>query len=193
MTSKAFLSLNPEKSAVPFRCLITGFGLLDFLTLLLVSFPIIHGKETIGVTALIGVVIGVVLILSQPRVTNVEKSIIIQASPEDIARETESFQSFNAWSPWNKATPEVHYTIVTFEGFARTFYSDIKLEPQGNSTKVTWIYDGYNNTFKEKAIWVLTKSDLKEQYEEGLATLKEIVERKVRERSTGGEDSLRGH
>ena len=143
----------------------------------------------VGVTALIGIVIGVLLILSQPRVTHVEKSIFIQASPEDIARETESFQSFNAWSPWNKGTPEVHYTIVTFEGFAGTFYSDIKLESQGDSTKVTWIYNGHNNTFKEKAIWVLTKSDLKEQYDEGLAALKDIVERRVRESSVG--DSLK--
>ena len=145
----------------------------------------------VGIAALIGIVIGVVLVLSQPGVTHVEKSIVIQASPEDIARETESFQSFSAWSPWNKATPEVHYTIVTFEGFSGTFYSDIKLEPQGDSTKVTWIYNGQNNNFKEKAMWVLAKSDLKEQYDEGLAALKEIVERKVRERSRGGADSLK--
>ncbi|HMG90382.1 MAG TPA: hypothetical protein VK589_09985 [Chryseolinea sp.] len=143
----------------------------------------------LGIVALIGIVVGVVLILSQPKVTHVEKSIVIQASPEDIARETESFQSFNAWSPWNKATPEVHYTIVTFEGFDGTFYSDIKLEPQGDSTKVTWIYNGHNNTFKEKAIWILTKGDLNEQYDEGLSALKEIVERKILERSTAA-DSL---
>ena len=138
----------------------------------------------LGIVGLIGVVIIVALIVAQPTVTHVEKSIVIQGTPDDIARETESFQSFNAWSPWNKATPEVHYTIVTFEGFAGTFYSDIKLEPQGNTTKVTWIYNGHNNTFKEKAIWILTKGDLNKQYDEGLAVLKEIVEKKVRERST---------
>ena len=137
----------------------------------------------LGIVALIGVVIVVALIVAQPTVTHVEKSIVIQGTPEDIARETESFQSFSALSPWNKGTPEVHYTIVTFEGFAGTFYSDIKLEPQGDATKVTWIYNGHNNTFKEKAIWILTKGDLNKQYDEGLATLKEVVERKVLERS----------
>jgi hypothetical protein len=140
--------------------------------------------KIIGVLALISIVIGVAVILSQPSVVHVEKSIIILGSPADVATETESFQSFNAWSPWNKSNPEVHYTIVAFEGFGGTFYSDIKLEPQGDSTKVTWIYDGRNNSLKEKAMWVLMKGNLNAQYDEGLAALKDIVERKMLERST---------
>jgi hypothetical protein len=40
----------------------------------------------------------------------------------------------------------MHYTIVTFEGFAGTFYSDIKLELEAGGTKVSWIYDGENST-----------------------------------------------
>jgi len=145
--------------------------------------------KIVGILALISIVIGVAIILSQPIVVHVEKSIVILGSPEDVVTETESFQSFNAWSPWNKSNPEVHYTIVAFEGFAGTFYSDIKLEPQGDSTKVTWIYDGRNNSFKEKAMWVLMKGNLNAQYEEGLAALKDIVERKMLKRSTPG-DSL---
>lgn len=133
----------------------------------------------VGTMALIGVVIGFGLIISQPRIAHVERSIVIHALPEEIARETESFQSFNAWSPWNKSNPELHYTIVTFEGFSGTFYSDIKLEPQSEGTKVTWIYDGQNNNLKEKAMWILMKGDLNEQYEEGLRALKEVVERKA--------------
>jgi hypothetical protein len=146
----------------------------------------------LGIVALIGVVIGVVVILSQPDVTHVERSIVIQGSKEDIARETESFQSFDAWSPWNKSDSDVHYTIVAFEGFGGTFYSDIKLEPQGEATKVTWIYNGHNDSFKEKAMWILMKGDLNKQYDEGLAALKAIVERKVLERSTPA-DSVRNH
>ena len=142
-----------------------------------------------GILALISIVIGVAVILSQPGAAHVEKSIVIQGSPTDVARETESFQSFNAWSPWNKSNPEVHYTIVAFEGFDGTFYSDFKLEPQGDSTKVTWIYDGHNNSFREKAMWILMKGNLNAQYDEGLEALKEIVERKTLERSTPA-DSL---
>ena len=139
--------------------------------------------KVVGVMVLIGVIIGVGMVLSQPKVAHVEKSIFILASPEAIARETESFQSFSAWSPWNKSNPEVHYTIVTFEGFAGTFYSDIKLEPEAGGTKVTWIYDGQNNTIKEKAMWILMKGDLNDQYDEGLNVLKEIVERKLLDNS----------
>ena len=140
--------------------------------------------KVLGVMSLIGVTIGVVMILSQPKVVRIEKSIFIQGSPEAIARETESFQSFSAWSPWNKSNPETHYTIVTFEGFAGTFYSDIKLEPESGGTKVTWIYDGQNNTIKEKAMWILMKGDLNDQYDEGLKVLKDIVERKSLESLT---------
>lgn len=134
--------------------------------------------KIVGVFALIGVTLGVVMILSQPKVVHVQKSIFIQGSPEAIARETETFQSFSAWSPWNKSNPEMHYTIVTFEGFAGTFYSDIKLEPEEGGTKVTWIYNGENNTIKEKAMWIMMKGDLNDQYDEGLKVLKDIVERK---------------
>lgn len=127
---------------------------------------------------LLGIAIVAAFVLSQPRVVHIEKSIVISGSPEAVARVTESFQSFSAWSPWNKTNPEVRYTIVTFEGFSGTFYSDFKLEPRGDSTKVTWIYDGQNNTLKEKAMWILTKGDLNEQYEVGLRALKEVVEKK---------------
>lgn len=132
----------------------------------------------VGIIALMVVVIGMAAIVSQPGTVHVERSILIEASPEEIARETESFQSFSAWSPWNKSGQEEHFTIVTFEGFS-TFCSEIKLEPQEDGTKVTWIYDGQNNSLKEKATWILMKGDLSDQYEAGLSALKEIVERKA--------------
>ena len=132
----------------------------------------------VGTVAVIGIIVGLALVLSQPKVVRIQKSIFVKGSPQQIARETESFQSFNAWSPWNKTNPEAHYTIVTFEGFSGTFYSDFKLEPQGDSTKVTWIYEGENNSIKEKAMWILMKGDLNMQYENGLSALKELVESK---------------
>jgi len=135
--------------------------------------------KSIGVGALIVLLIGSVVVLMQPAKVHVEKSIVINAKPEMIKAEIESFQSFNAWSPWSKASPETRFTIVVFEGFDGTFYSDLKMEPAGDGTKVTWIYDGNNNSFKEKAMWMMRKGDLNDQYDEGLKALKEIVERKA--------------
>ena len=160
----------PVSNAAHFFFVLSSFGDNSFQTM--------QSLRIIGVIALIGVILSVVLILSQPMVVHIEKSIFIKGSPQAIQRETESFQSFSAWSPWNKLDPEMHYTIVTFEGFAGTFYSDIKLEPEAGGTKVTWIYDGENSTLKERAMWIFLKRDLNERYDEGLRALKDIVERK---------------
>lgn len=146
--------------------------------------------KIIGIVSLVLVILGIVVILMQPTKVHVEKSIVINGTPAAITEEIESFQSFNAWSPWSKASPETHYTIVAFEGFGGTFYSDIKLEPEGEGTKVTWIYDGNNDGFKGKAMWILMKGNLNEQYDVGLKTLKRIVESKpVSEQSPAPADS----
>jgi hypothetical protein len=146
--------------------------------------------KIIGIITLVLVIIGIVVILMQPSKVHVEKSIVINGTPAAITEEIESFQSFNAWSPWSKASPETHYTIVAFEDFAGTFYSDIKLEPKGEGTKVTWIYDGNNDGLKSKAMWILMKGNLNEQYDAGLKTLKRIVEKKsLSEESSSASDS----
>jgi len=146
--------------------------------------------KIIGIITLVLVIIGIVVILMQPSKVHVEKSIVINGTPAAITEEIESFQSFNAWSPWSKASPETHYTIVAFEDFAGTFYSDIKLESEGEGTKVTWIYDGNNDGLKSKAMWILMKGNLNEQYDAGLKTLKRIVEKKsLSEESSSASDS----
>ena len=133
-----------------------------------------------GIAALAVVAILIALILAQPMQAHVEKSIVINGPSSSISEEIGGFQSFDAWSPWNKISPEMKYTIVTFEGFGGTFCSEIKLEPEGANTKVTWIYDGTNDGLKGKAIWMLLKGRMEDQYTTGLAALKKLIESKPR-------------
>jgi hypothetical protein len=131
-----------------------------------------------GVAILAFVIVFVVVVLAQPNRAHVEKSIVINGPASSINEEIGGFQSFDAWSPWSKLSPEVKYTIVTFEGFDGTFCSEIKLEPGGDTTKVTWIYDGTNDGFKGKAMWMLMRGRMEEQYNTGLAALKKRIESK---------------
>jgi len=130
-----------------------------------------------GIAALTLLAILIVVVLSQPTQAHVEKSIIINGPSSSINEEIGGFQSFDAWSPWSKIN-EVKYTIVTFEGFDGTFCSEIKLEPDGANTKVTWIYDGVNDGFKGKAMWMLMRGRMEDQYNTGLAALKKLIESK---------------
>ena len=131
-----------------------------------------------GIAALAVIAILIAVIWTQPTQAHVEKSIVINGPSALIKDEISSFQSFDAWSPWSKISPEVKYTIVTFEGFDGTFCSEIKLEPDGANTKVTWIYDGINDGFKGKAMWMLMKGRMEDQYNTGLAALKKLIESK---------------
>lgn len=129
----------------------------------------------VGVTIIAVILVCLGLISAQPEKVHVEKSIVINGTPSAISKEVERFQQVEPVSPWSK----VHqtYTIITFEDFGGTIYSDIKLEPEGNITKVTWIYDGYNTSLKDKAMWLFNRRDLDAQYDVGLKTLKRIVEK----------------
>ena len=131
-----------------------------------------------GIAALALLAILIVVVLTQPTKAHVERSIIINGPSSAINEEIGGFQSFDAWSPWSKISPEVKYTIVTFEGFDGTFCSEIKLEPDGANTKVTWIYDGVNDGFKGKAMWMLMRGRMEDQYNTGLAALKKLIEGK---------------
>ena len=128
----------------------------------------------IGVFAVL--LVFVALVLAQPTQAHVERSIVINGPSSAINNEIGGFQSFDAWSPWSKISPEVKYTIVSFEGFDGTFCSEIKLEAVGSNTKVTWIYDGANDGFKGKAMWMLMKGRMEDQYSTGLAALKKLIE-----------------
>ncbi len=124
------------------------------------------------------VAILVIVVAIQPTQVHLEKSISINGPASSINAEITRFQSFDAWSPWSKISHEVKYTIVAFEGFDGTFYSEIKLEPEGGATKVTWIYEGTNDGLKGKAMWMLMKGRMEDQYDRGLSALKKLVESK---------------
>lgn len=67
---------------------------------------------------------------------------------------------------------------LIFGGYVGNFYSEIILSPEGTGTKVTWTYDGDNDNFVSKAMWVFMGGMLGSQYEEGLADLKKFIEGK---------------
>ena len=67
---------------------------------------------------------------------------------------------------------------MTFAGYDGVFYSEFRLTPEGNGTRVTWTYDGENRGLKGKAIWVFAGAMLSSQYKQGLQDLKNLVEDK---------------
>ena len=134
-----------------------------------------------GIAILVVVIIFVGVVLVQPSEAHVEESIVINGPASSINEEIGGFQSFDAWSPWSKISPEVKYTIVSFEGFDGTFCSEIKLEPEGANTRVTWVYNGVNDGFKGKAMWMLMEGRMKDQYTTGLAALKKRIEARLSE------------
>jgi Polyketide cyclase / dehydrase and lipid transport len=68
---------------------------------------------------------------------------------------------------------------MTFNGYDGKFYSEFKLTPEEDGTRVTWTYDGQNVGLKGKAIWVFAGSVLSSQYQQGLIDLKHLVEDKI--------------
>jgi len=67
---------------------------------------------------------------------------------------------------------------MTFAGYEGIFYSEFKLTPEGNATRVTWTYDGENTGLKGKALWVFAGGVLASEYQHGLKALKDLVENK---------------
>ena len=129
-----------------------------------------------GIVVIVLAALLLIFVMFQPSQAHVEKSIVINGSAAAINDEIGRFQNFDAWSPWSKISPEVKYSIVTFEGFTGTFCSEIKLEAEGSGTKVTWIYDGLNDGLKGKMMWVLMRGRMEDQYDIGLAALKKLIE-----------------
>ena len=68
---------------------------------------------------------------------------------------------------------------MTFAGYDGIFYSEFRLTPEGNGTRVTWTYDGENTGLKGKAIWVFAGGMLASHYSHGLKDLKKLVEDKI--------------
>jgi hypothetical protein len=69
--------------------------------------------------------------------------------------------------------------VMTFNGYDGKFYSEFRLTPEGDGTRVTWTYDGQNVGLKGKAIWLFAGSVLGGQYQQGLIDLKHLVEDKL--------------
>lgn len=67
-------------------------------------------------------------------------------------------------------------TGLKFEGFNGESIAEFTLKPEGNGTKVTWTYDGPDNGFMGKAIWLMMGSMLDTQYQDGLNDLKKLIE-----------------
>jgi len=74
--------------------------------------------------------------------------------------------------------------VITFEGLAGRYVSEIRLEPVDGGTKVTWTYDsdysqaaGMSGSM-EKISEMFTGPKLKDRYDAGLKALKQVVERK---------------
>lgn len=68
---------------------------------------------------------------------------------------------------------------LSFDGYEGTSYSEFILEPSDEGTKVTWTYEGTNDGFMGKAMWVAMGTMMSGQYEEGLMDLKKLVESKA--------------
>ena len=65
------------------------------------------------------VAVGLVFVaggLLLPSTTHVERSVVIERSPEQVFATLDSFERFNAWSPWAEYDPQARYT---FDGPAR--------------------------------------------------------------------------
>lgn len=69
-------------------------------------------KWVLAAIVAIGLVLGVGGLLL-PSATHVERSIVVERSPEQVFATLDSFERFNAWSPWAEYDPQAQYT---FEG-----------------------------------------------------------------------------
>ncbi|MBY0434452.1 MAG: SRPBCC family protein [Cyclobacteriaceae bacterium] len=65
---------------------------------------------------------------------------------------------------------------LTFEGQPGTSYATFVLEPMGDGTTVTWMYDGKNEGMMGKAMWMMMSGMMNDVYIQGLSDLKAYVE-----------------
>ncbi len=65
---------------------------------------------------------------------------------------------------------------LSFEGYEGKAYAEFIFTPEGEDTKVTWTYDGTNDGIMGKAMWMVMRTFLDSQYEQGLRDLKSYVE-----------------
>jgi hypothetical protein len=159
------------------------------------------------------------LMMAAPAANHVESTIIINASPAAIYKETNGFKSFSEWSPLSD--PRAKYTyegpesgvgaritwdgpkagrgyqeiteseenhriknVLTYDGLAGVFVSEIRLEAVDGGTRVTCTYDSdYSqaagmSSSMDKISEMFMAATLKDRYDASLKALKSIVEHK---------------
>jgi uncharacterized protein YndB with AHSA1/START domain len=67
-------------------------------------------KWVLAAIAAIGLVLGLGGLLL-PATTHVERSVVIDRSPEQVFATLNSFERFSAWSPWAEYDPQAKYTL----------------------------------------------------------------------------------
>lgn len=72
-------------------------------------------KWVLAAFAVLGLIF-VAASLLLPSTTHVERSVVIERSPDHVFATLDSFERFSAWSPWAEYDPQAKYT---FEGPAR--------------------------------------------------------------------------
>lgn len=65
---------------------------------------------------------------------------------------------------------------LSFEGMDGKAYAEFIITPQGAGTTLTWTYDGTNEGFRDKAIWLFVSGMLNDQYAQGLNDVKAYLE-----------------
>jgi hypothetical protein len=75
-----------------------------------------------------------------------------------------------------KSYSMIHQKLSFVEPFASIADNDFTVESIGDSTKVTWIYYGYNKGIIEKWMGLTMDSFIGKDYEKGLAKLKAKLE-----------------
>ena len=73
-------------------------------------------------------------------------------------------------------------TSLEFNGMPGTNFSDWTFTPEGDKTKVTWTLDGAESNFFLRPFNLIFKSSVEKSYKDGLASIKEIVEKRAQEK-----------
>jgi len=71
----------------------------------------------------------------------------------------------------------IHQKLTFIEPWTSEADNDFAIESLGDSTKVTWIYDGKNNGIIEKWMVLTIEGFIGEDYEKDLAKLKTNLEK----------------
>ena len=77
------------------------------------------------------VAVGLVFVaggLLLPSTTHVERSVVIERSPEQVFATLDSFERFNAWSPWAEYDPQARYTFDGPAQGAAEYLTDLTAE-----------------------------------------------------------------